>query len=144
MSELVGKTIARVDDDGDTIYFTDGTALRITSDDGHYTEVLDRAAVQARLHAEQGDRERQRMRRLEASLPPRDRELLAERRRLAQERADREWEATATPAQIGMRNVMREWLEDMRRDANRTLDLPTGGMTITIPKVNQKGRARRS
>ena len=134
---LEGKTIARVEDYGDTIYFTDGTALGITSDDGHYLKDLGWSDVQERLHEAQGRRERDRMQRLEGMLHPRDREMLARLRRERQERARAEWEKTATPMQRAFRDVMGSAILDMQRDFSRSI--------FTIPvEPPKKRKARRS
>lgn len=83
---LVGKTIAREGDYGDTLYFTDGTSLHVTSDDGHWVRERGWAETQAALHAEQGQRERSRMRRLHDSLHSRDKQWLAQQSREAYQR----------------------------------------------------------
>lgn len=84
---LEGKTIAWVEGYGDLLVFTDGTGLRISSDDDrHYLDDLSYADVRAHQHRAQGAREQERMRRLEDTLHPRDQEWLAEQRLEARRR----------------------------------------------------------
>lgn len=85
MTDLEGKTIARVAEYGDLIIFTDGTGLRC----GEYgpSEVT-YAEVREHEHAQQGYREQERMRRLEKTLHPRDIQWMRAQERAMRERAN--------------------------------------------------------
>lgn len=111
---LEGKTISR--DDGDLLFFTDGTALRITSDDGHYIETLDKAETQDWLHAQQGFREQQRLRRLQSELHPID-QLVLQRQR--EDDWNRRYEASSSMGQM-MMQMERDMIWQMRQDIERT------------------------
>lgn len=128
---LVGKTIARVEDFGDTLYFTDGTSLHVSSDDGHWVHERDRAETLAAIRVVQGRRESDRMRRLHDMLSLQDKEIVAEQER---EVYRRHYEA-ASPLGKVMMDVTRQRLDYMRRDYNQ----PFYGAQINIPVLTEDG-----
>lgn len=122
---MVGKTVAW--EDGNDLYFTDGTSF---IEEGDYEQAWhvyhDWAATQAAFREKQGERERERVRHL-GRMRPEDAEVLDLQKRVDWERR---YNAASPFGKMTM-NMMREMVGEIRRDTNRSVFFQHGEVTIS-------------